>query len=111
MNDDRELLRELAGGCNVFFEFTPYNLLVLDALLELEHIACRPSLVINTCKREYKHASVKVINFRRSEQNWLSSALGYWRMSGLLPGLRKSNAVHSVYSPHPHKQYVQQHAV
>lgn len=105
MNDDKELLRELSGGCNIFFAFTPFNLLVVDALLELEDIACRPSLVINTCKRDYEHASAKVINFRRGKQNGLLSTLGYWRMSALLRNLKRAKTVHSVYSPHPHNMF------
>jgi len=102
MNSDRNLLNELSGGCNIFFAFTPFNLLVVDALLELEHIASRPCLVINTSKRDYQHSSAHVINFRRDKSSRALSLLGYWCMSRLISKLRKTQSIQCVFSPHPH---------
>jgi hypothetical protein len=92
----------LSGGCNIFFAFTPFNQLVVDALLEREEIVCRPSLVFNTAQFPYQNSNACVVNFCLDTTGHLEGIFSYWRIARILRKLNNRKMIAAVYSPHPH---------
>jgi len=102
MSQVDKFVKTLSGKCNIFFAFTPFNHLIVDALLEREEIVRRPSLIFNTSKHAYQNSNACVVNFCLENTGRLKGILGYWRIARILRKLNKNNMITAVYSPHPH---------
>ncbi len=86
----------------LFFAFTPFNLLMVEQLLEGRKFVDSGVIVINTSEQKYESDFAQVINFSGSQHGLLSRLLEYRRIAHLLNGLLRDDMIHSVTAPHPH---------
>jgi Alpha-2,8-polysialyltransferase (POLYST) len=87
---------------HVFFTYTPFNQLIVNALLDKPEFKTLPVLIVNTFPQKLISGQAQIINFfDRGYTRW-QLLKRYRSIAATFGGLRERDQIASITCPHPH---------